>query len=777
MSVRSLVLRLAPALCVVLGVLASVAGPAFALNPERHYEMVSPPFKDGYGASRIAAVAPNGESVAYFSPGVFSEAPTGLSESLDRMSYVARRGTSGWSTTSLLVPTSLSPTLAGNGQDVSSTLETTLSLSSLAPSYEFGHSNATQAEFLLRSTNTPDTAADWEVGGPVLETLQKRHIILTYVGGSADLCHLILYAAEETEPLLAVPAGSSLYHIYELNRGCNGEPTSLRFVALDNSNKMIDAACGDTLGVSPGGSSETSFSDSVPSSAFNAVSTAGGEVFFTATVVNSCTENNAAVAQLFVRLGGTRTLEISRPLNSTCTEVPCGGEVVAGARASAYFVGASQDGSRVFFTTKAPLVEGDKDEGNDLYMASIGCPSGVGEACEPAETHNMSVTSLVQVSHDPNAGEAAEVQGVVSIAPNGARVYFVARGVLDQASNKQGDSPVKGADNLYVYDSDTKSLAFIADLCSGPASSGVAEDLRCPSTVSEGLAGNDTFLWGHPGEYSYGAQTAGIGGQFLVFETYAQLLPDDTDTAMDVYRYDAETGGLERVSVGEAGYDANGNNDAFNAHLLDVELNEGLVQEVYRMNSRAVSEDGSRIVFTTSGPLSPEATNGLENAYEWYQAPGESEGKLSLISSGSGSQSVDDVVISPEGKNIFFVTSQGLVPQDTDGAPDVYDARLGAGFPAQAAPPQECSGDGCQGPLTNPAPLLVPGSLSQTPGENFAPTVAVPAKADTQPKRVRCKRGYVKRKNKCVKASTKAKKARVEKSNGRHTSTDRKGNR
>ena len=41
----------------------------------------------------------------------------------------------------------------------------------------------------------------------------------------------------------------------------------------------------------------------------------------------------------------------------------------------------------------------------------------------------------------------------------------------------------------------------------------------------------------------------------------------DTDTAKDVYRYDAETGALDRVSGGEADADANGNNDLFDATI------------------------------------------------------------------------------------------------------------------------------------------------------------------------------------------------------------------
>jgi hypothetical protein len=66
------------------------------------------------------------------------------------------------------------------------------------------------------------------------------------------------------------------------------------------------------------------------------------------------------------------------------------------------------------------------------------------------------------------------------------------------------------------------------------------------------------------------------------------------------------------------------------------------------------------------------------------------------------------------------VTTEGLTPQDVDGLPDVYDARLNGGFPPVPAAREPCEGDACQGPLTNPAALLIPGSVSQAPGGNFA---------------------------------------------------------
>ncbi len=730
---------LAALVVLVAGVFGCVASPALALSAERHYEMVSPVFKDGFGAGPIEAVAPNGESVAYFSPGVFAGAPLGFTQQLDQMAYIARRGGSGWSTSSLLPPASLTPTIAGtgSGDDVSSTLESTVALGQLGPNNEQADQQATQGEFLFHSTSVPDIAANWEVG-PTLETLQKHHSAdgrPLYVGGSADLCHLVLTAEEE--PLLPEPAGASPNRLYEVAKGCGGEPASLRFVGLNNAGGLVSPGCQEALGLQFALSDASAYVPGRVSNGFDAVSVGGREVFFTANVNNCEGRGNLARFQLFVRLGGERTVEVSRPLVGACVEVPCGGDAVAGARASAEFVGASRDGSRAFFMTSAPLVEGDRDEGNDLYMASIGCPSAEGEACAPGETQSTGVTSLVQVSHDPHVGEAADVRGVVRVAPDGSRVYFVARGALVEGVNAQGQAPVKGADNLYVYDSVTGKVGFIADLCSGPATSGTVEDIRCPVDVPEGeyVQGkfNDTYLWAtNSGQTE--AQTAGVSGQFLVFSSYGELVAGDTDSAQDVYRYDAATGTLQRVLTGEDGYGANGNcNDSEGETKCNASISfsylGGQVQQEYDMSSRAVSEDGSRIVFETAAPLSSQATNGLSDLYEWYEAPGASEGRVSLVSGGSATQPVTDAVIDPSGDNIFFVTAQGLVAQDTDGAPDLYDARIGAGFPAVPAAPEECSADACQGPLTNPAPLLVPGSVSQSPGENLTSPPAVPVKS------------------------------------------------
>jgi len=734
-------------LAISLAGAALTAAPALALPEGRHYELVSPLYKGGYGVNGILAVAPDGESVAFSSLGVFAGTPG--APTLLEGGYLARRGASGWSTVSQSLPAGIAP--APVQGDFSATLGSALEVAIPEPNVGAKSANGGfENDVLVHRSDTPDTQANWEVAGMVLKNLDESAFQVEYRSASADLCHIVFLNG-----VLLPEAIGVLDPVYELASGCDGEQPSLRLVPVNNAGTAFACKAHDATfgrGGAYGGIEEVAEERGAGQNSFNAIAADGHEIFFTA-----CAENaGQAPHQVYVRLDGSRTLEVSRPLeaskpfegcvaNGVPGEVPCAG---AAGRASANYAGANEAGTQVYFTTAASLTSEDKDTRSDLYMARIECPGG-GSECEVSERE---VTEMVQVSHDPNVGEAAGVQGVVRVAPDGSRVYFVARGVLTSQPGPEGQLPIAGADNLYVYDAATGSTALIADLCSGPSLSGLAEDARCPSNlgstdIETKALRDDHRIWTETDGSDF-SQTAGADGRFLVFPSYGQLTADDTDTARDVYRYDAATGALERVSLGEAGSDANGNDSAFDANIALGYLG-GRVLEQHEMGNRAISEDGSRIVFTANGPLSPAAVNGLVNAYEWHEVPGSSVGNVSLVSSGSDEEPVKDVVISASGRDIFFVTVQGLLASDADEANDVYDARLGGGFASPLAPRQPCSGDACQGPLTNPAPLLVPGSVSQAPGGNFAALPAV--KAAVKPKVKSCKKGYVKKKGKCVK--------------------------
>ena len=705
-------------LIVALGMCFGWATSAFALTEGRVYEMVSPLYKGGYGANAIFGVAPDGNGVVFTSLGAFAGAPS--SPALN--GYFSRRGESGWSTTSLIAPATILPASTfSQPLDLSATMEKSLFGGFQGSNAGSADHKVAESAFFWHRTSTPDLAEYFELAAPILKPVPGSKLGAKYRGASQDLSHIVLFAAG-TEPLLtgagtepsstmASEAKESHEELYDDVLSGEGAP-SLEPVGLNDNGEFIDKFCPVALGTPALGSSNKH-------SEFNAIADGGREIFF-ATSTNladgtSCgTQTNPE--GVFVRIDDHSTLELSAPLSGECSEEPC----ASAAAQQAEFQGANEAGTCAFFTTSQPLVNGDKDAGNDLYVARVGRAgetAGV-PICSPSLTGQGApeATSMVQVSHDPDPGEAAEVQGVVAMSPDGSRVYFVARGVLSEAPNGQGQSAVVGADNLYVYDTGTGGPPrFVADLCSGAETSGVSRDSRCPSDHGQSKLDASLWLSGSPE-----AQTADAG-RFLSFGSYGQLTSDDADSAKDLYRYDAATGALERVSVGEAGYGANGNNDAFDATMNPEELSGSSSVATARLSTRAISEDGTRIIFASAESLSPGAINGLVNVYEWHKEEGSSKGVVSLISSGNSSEPVQSAVIAPGGRDVFFVTAQGLVSQDTDGLVDVYDARMGGGFPEPAAAPQRCSGDACQGALSTPAALLVPGSVSQAAGGNFAP--------------------------------------------------------
>lgn len=756
--------RVVMPIAAIVGLLALAPASALALNPERHYEMVSPPFKAGFGVnastfgtSMIASL--DGESLAFFSDGVFAGAPSAFNGDLG---YVARRGPGGWFTSPLMAPVSVIVEATGQGGDMIPTLDRVLEVG--APGASVEDRNPEQV-IVTHDALAPDAPEAWEHDA-VLKLVNgvTGSLKPLYQASDESLCLAVL-ATGETEPL--VPEAPEDQELYQVGLGCGGHTHPLELVALDNRGQLM-SECGVVLGASTLDSQRYS---SATEDAFNAVSADGNEVFFTTCTAGSGAPGEELPHQVFVRLDGSRTLEVSRPLGETCQaggvagEVPCEG---ASQRASADFQGASGDGSRVYFTAplaggQSPLVPGDADSSQNLYLATISCPESK-PGCGASE---RVMSGMTEASHDPNAGQPADVMGVVRVAPNGQRAYFVAGGDLLTAA-QQGTLeaegrpvPQVGADNLYVFDAGGEgaagSVAFIGDLCSGVGLSGAVEDGTCPSNSDEELwrRKNEPNFRANEGSH---AQTAGGDGRFFVFTTYAQLTHEDTNRASDVYRYDAANGKLNRVSLGENGFDDNGNREVLNGsgEPLGAQIAAGFYGgrtfRQHELNNRAVSEDGSRIVFTSAAPLSPDATNGLENVYEWHETTN-GKGTVSILSTGSAEAAVPSTLLtmSADGKDVFFVTSQSLLPQDKDALDDVYDARTGPGFPPVSSPTQPCSGDACQGPLTNPAPLLVPGSVAQAPGGNFA--AGVP-KAKPRRKPLKCGKGSVRKKGHCVKRRT-----------------------
>ena len=99
---------------------------------------------------------------------------------------------------------------------------------------------------------------------------------------------------------------------------------------------------------------------------------------------------------------------------------------------------------------------------------------------------------------------------------------------------------------------------------------------------------------------------------------------------------------------------------------------------------------------------------------------------------------------STSGNDVFIATTDQLVPSDTDTREDVYDVRVGGGFPVTAAASACTNADSCKPPASpQPAIFGAPASATFSGPANPAPSVTPPAvvKAPVKKKAaVKCKR-------------------------------------
>jgi hypothetical protein len=406
------------------------------------------------------------------------------------------------------------------------------------------------------------------------------------------------------------------------------------------------------------------------------------------------TQGEAGNGESYVRVNGSKTL-------------PLGGS----------FQGASEDGSKVF-------VNG---AGGGLYMDII-----------DSEPGHVTVTKKVALT--PGAPGT-----YLRSSDDGSHVYFNSQGVFAKNVNENKEKAQAEQENLYVYGPDPEHpggyrTVFIAQALPGSDSRGdiEAQVNGCPSA-----------------ELGEAVEPGCEGGRFFVFATTAKITPDDTGSAQQVFEYDAKTGRLARVSLGEDGYDENGNGGAGGATIAAPEFDavNGYTQtDLFEENTRAVSDDGSTVVFSTARALSPRAVNdqqpgpGPLDVYEYH------DGQVSLISTGHSPTSDGQPTITPSGRDVFFTSTENILPRKSDGLKGIWDARIEGGFPAAPVPEGGCNSDACQGPPSVPDLLAANGSATFFGLGNSAPVVSTPV---VKP----CKKGYVKKHARCVKRKKKAGKA------------------
>jgi hypothetical protein len=423
----------------------------------------------------------------------------------------------------------------------------------------------------------------------------------------------------------------------------------------------------------------------------------------------------------------------------------------------AIYEGAAQNGSLVFFSSNEGLA-GDANTDNELYEFNT-----TGAAIGPAPA-----MSAIPISAG-NAGDAdGNVIGISAISNDGSHVWFIATGVLATNTGARGTTATDGADNFYVFNATNGQTTFIATLDSHDEAVLAAEPDTARSAIPTpdgGVLAFDSLsnLTGqnpsgpsptlaadaNPGDTTITVSSAaglvvgrrieipslGVADRSTILsisgttvhlgaplqsghsagDTVNQLAP------FEIYRYSTTSNTLTCVSCTPAGVTATGPASMGSA-------GGGSYQPAG--TSVPMSSNGSKIFFATPDPLVPAdvntgafanglfgATTFTQDVYEWEN------GRVSLISDGRTATGSSLGGTTPSGNDVFFTTLGQLVPQDTDGYDDIYDARVGGGFPA---PPP--SGGGCQSP-DSCRPAVAPTVFFPTPSSSTL--VAPPTKQPT----------------------------------------------
>ncbi len=389
----------------------------------------------------------------------------------------------------------------------------------------------------------------------------------------------------------------------------------------------------------------------------------------------------------------------------------------------ATFGGMSGDGSQVFFSTAEPLVAGDTDQAEDVYLRDL--------------VENR--TALVSQGSSGCAGQGCGNGGFGAsflpggAAPDGGIVFF-------GSSERLNTADQDNAFDVYVRDVEAETTRLVSapdPSCAACVSEGLDPQFRGTDdsgdraffTTDERLASADTdagesdiyardlaagttALVSVPGtcppdlsvgqncEPSYGGASA--DGSHLFFETNDRVLGADTDKFQDVYDWSegavalASTGpdgGNGEVNVTFAGATPGGETAFFETSESLLTADADLAQDVYQRSGGTtslvtageagkgnlaipasfewVSRSGPQVVvFTTAEALT--AADG-DTSQDVYMRSGGTTTLLSVGPDGGGGEfSAIFAGASDDGSRIFFTTAESLVTEDTDSSQDVY---------------------------------------------------------------------------------------------------------
>ncbi len=385
------------------------------------------------------------------------------------------------------------------------------------------------------------------------------------------------------------------------------------------------------------------------------------------------------------------------------------GNTPLGAGEGAQYQGTSADGSAVAFKVKGTLylrVNNEKTEEVTADASAFGGLSSDGRYLfyvSGGDIHRFD--SSDESNEEVNSSDDAKMMNVSS---DGSHVYFISPSQLD------GVKGTVGQPNIYVWGGAT--LEYVATV--------LPSDLEGMSRLGSWVESLATAT-NEPRGPGIEASRLTPNGEFVIFESAAELTPYDNDGHVEIYRYDAKAKSLECISC----------NPLKSPATEDARL-QGLIATGPEIALNNLSEDGSRVFFETDEALVEGDVDGINDAYEWQAPGGVVSSPLGLISSGTsvsypisplGSEVAVELEqnvlfgITKDGSNVFFRSQDTLAPgAGVGGTPALYDARIGGGF-LEITPPPPCAEEGCHPPATPPPALGGAASSSLKGAGNVVP--------------------------------------------------------
>jgi hypothetical protein len=278
----------------------------------------------------------------------------------------------------------------------------------------------------------------------------------------------------------------------------------------------------------------------------------------------------------------------------------------------------------------------------------------------------------------PNADPAADIYAIDLQAPSGLTPFAPPQGPAVHCVSC-GHSGATGA-SFVGQSADGSTVFFTSDegLWAWSRSTGQA---RLVAPATDALA----------------EVVVSANGEHVTALSSAALSASDSNAASDVYEFSEQEGYAPRLITDGASVSA-------------------------RYGPVAVSDDGQRVLYEDRPVGHPQFIN------EW------AAGQTTQISPLGAARDYSVLgTVGNELQNVFFESFEPLVAQDLNaGTVDIYDARVGGGFPVSTQP-APCAGEACQGaPSASAMGGSAPGSqLLSTPGNPPSPA---PAKQNARKK-------------------------------------------